>query len=67
MGCRCGGGAGRGATDSDIIGYRAHLHTGEVIPPVDQPPFMSYREAHNEVLLAGGGSTRVLRRGAASQ
>ncbi|AGT12748.1 hypothetical protein PHELEMICH_12 [Mycobacterium phage Phelemich] len=62
MGCRCGGGAGSGASTSDIIGYRAYLPDGTILPPVDEPPFFQYREAHTEVLLAGGGTTRAIRR-----
>jgi len=62
MGCRCGGGAGTGQTSTDIIGYRAYLPGGVVSPPLDQPPYFSYREAHTEVLLAGGGTTRAIRR-----
>ncbi|AKF14581.1 hypothetical protein AVJ28_gp12 [Mycobacterium phage Baee] len=62
MGCRCGGGAGSGQTQADIIGYRAYLPDGTVLPPLDEPPFFQYREAHTEVLLAGGGVTRVIRR-----
>lgn len=62
MGCRCGGGAGSGQTDADIIGYRAYLPDQSVVPPLDEPPFFSYREAHTEVLLAGGGTTRAIRR-----
>ncbi len=62
MGCRCGGGAGSGQTDADIIGYRAYLPDKTVVPPLDEPPFFQYREAHTEVLLAGGGTTRAIRR-----
>lgn len=62
MGCRCGGGAGSGASASDPIGYRAYLPDGTVVPPLDEAPFFQYREAHTEVLLAGGGTTRAIRR-----
>lgn len=62
MGCRCGGGAAGASAKSDIVGYRAHLPDGSVQPPLDQAPFFTYREAHTEVLLAGGGTTRAVRR-----
>ncbi|QFP94632.1 hypothetical protein I5G59_gp12 [Mycobacterium phage LilMcDreamy] len=61
MGCRCGGGAAGASAKSDIIGYRAYLPDGTVQPPLAEPPFFSYREAHTEVLLAGGGTTRAVR------
>jgi len=61
MGCRCGGGAAGASAKSDIIGYRAYLPDGTIQPPLGEAPFFTYREAHTEVLLAGGGTTRAMR------
>lgn len=62
MGCRCGGGAAGASATTDIVGYRAYLPDDTVVPPESEPPFFTYREAHTEVLLAGGGTTRAVRK-----
>ena len=68
MGCGCGGGAG--SNRSDTIGYYVVLPGGDVLPAgvnqadpdAGEPPYAFYQEAHNQVVLNGGGTVRRLRK-----
>lgn len=69
MGCGCGGGAG--SNRSDTIGYYVVLPNGGGTLPVGvnpadpdagEPPYAFYQEAHNQVVLNGGGTVRRLRK-----
>ncbi|QJD51316.1 hypothetical protein SEA_RAWRGERTHAT_11 [Mycobacterium phage RawrgerThat] len=67
--CGCGGGAGSGSRN-DTIGYYVVLPDSSVLPagvnPADpdagEPPYAFYQEAHNQVVLNGGGTVRRLRK-----
>ncbi|AEJ95686.1 hypothetical protein AVV09_gp12 [Mycobacterium phage BrownCNA] len=69
MMCGCNGGAGSGSRN-DTIGYYVVLPGGDVLPagvnPADpdagEPPYAFYQEAHNQVVLNGGGTVRRLRK-----
>lgn len=69
MACGCNKGVGRGGS-SDTLGYYVVLPGGMMVPaginPDDpeagEPPFMLYAEAHNEVVQAGGGTVRRLKK-----
>ncbi|ACF05012.1 hypothetical protein Nigel_9 [Mycobacterium phage Nigel] len=68
MGCGCGGGAG--SNRNDTIGYYVVTPDGDTLPagvnPADpdagEPPYAFYQEAHNQVVLNGGGTVRRLRK-----
>ena len=59
MGCGCSKRARAAAAGVQIMGYRVTRPDGTVVPPVDQPPFLSQIEAKAEVRMAGGGTVRT--------
>ena len=68
--CGCNGGAGSG-NRSDTLGYYVVLPNGggtlpagvnPADPDAGEPPYAFYQEAHNQVVLNGGGTVRRLRK-----
>lgn len=69
--CNCGGRAGGSANRGDTLGYYVVLPNGggtlpEGVNPENPddgtPPYAFYQEAHNQVVLYGGGTVRRLRK-----